>query len=678
MRLIVFRSLVVLSVGALVLLAVLYVASTVDARPPEVLGFELTQSLPDDRETALITTSLEVTFNEPVQVDAGTAPLVLAPAVEGSVSWSGSTMIFTPRDRLALETTYVATVGSGIRDLSGNRIRTPPPTFTFTTSGRPAVAETLPEDGARDVAVEDPLQITFSTFMDTESVERELSIEPEIPHELRWSGEVLEIVPADALAPGRAYVIRIGGAAADVAGVALGEPVTISFRTVAAGLEPVGVFPAEGVDGIAPSTSIAVVFDRPIDPDSASADLVTIGPDIAGSLEVVSPEGSPVEDADATSGTILRFTPSGPLPLNTTFEVSIAPGLRAVDGGRMAEPLTWSFTTGAPAAALSNQVTFISDRAGIANVWAMNPDGSGQHQVSTELRPVLDYAVSPDGSRMVVADGRRLIAMRADGSGREVLTDEGHLEFDPAYAPDGQRLAFGRADAATGEGLGLWISSADGDDPRQVELPAEIGADPTPSPSDGDGSGLLRAPQFSPDGQALAFVDLAGSVAILELPSERLTSVESVAVAPPAWLPDSSAILVTHRPRAVGVRLLSPDGLVHPMEGQAEDLSVGLMSRSGTALGETAIGAGTTLAGIDRNGRVAYLAGGRLYLSDGPDDAGELVPATADEEVLGAAFATGEDAMVLVVAPGRLELLDLETGERTVLAPEGSRPRWLP
>jgi Big-like domain-containing protein/WD40 repeat protein len=495
-------------------------------------------------------------------------------------------------------------------------------------------------------------------------------------------------VLANALEPGRAYVIRIGGGAADVAGVPLGEPVTIAFRTVAAGLAPVAVLPADGVDGIAPSAPIAVVFDRPIDPDSVSADLVTISPDVAGSLDVVTPAGISVADGDPGSGTILRFTPSGPLPLNTTFEVSIDPGLRAIDGGLMAEPLSWTFTTGAPAATLSNQVTFISDRGGVANVWAMNPDGSGQHEVSTELAPVLDYAISPDASRLVVADGRRLIAMRADGSGRQVLTDDDHLEFDPTYAPDGQRLAFGRADADTGQGLGLWLVSVAGGEPTQVEPPPELGADPTPSPSGAEGDGLLRAPRFSPDGQALAFVDLAGSVAILELPSERLTSMEAVAAAPPAWLPDSSGILITHGSE-VSARLVSPDGRVHPMDAQAnDDLAVGLMSRSGTALVETAVGAGSALVDVDRDGRLAFLvAGGRLHLSGGPDDRGEAVPATDDETVLSGAFATGEDAMVIVVVPprgeieageGRLEHLDLATGERTVLAPDGARPRWLP
>ncbi|MEP7082625.1 MAG: Ig-like domain-containing protein, partial [Chloroflexota bacterium] len=327
MRLVIVRSLAVLTAGAAVLIAVLYVASTVDARSPVVLRFELTQSLPDDPGTALITTSLEVEFNEPVQVDAGTAPLRLEPDVEGTVSWSGGTMTFTPRDRLQLETTYVATVGTGIRDLAGNRIGTPAPAFTFTTAGRPSVAGTLPEDGATDVPVDERLQITFSTLMDTGSVERELTIAPAVPHELRWSGELLEIVPTASLDPGREYVIHISDEATDVAGVALGDPVSITFRTVAAGVAPVAFLPADGVDGIAPTAPIAVVFDRPIDPDSVTADLLTITPEVAGSLDVVSAAGVPVPDGDPSSGTILRFLPSGPLPLNTTFDVSIAPGL---------------------------------------------------------------------------------------------------------------------------------------------------------------------------------------------------------------------------------------------------------------------------------------------------------------------------------------------------------------
>ena len=690
MRLVIFRSLVVLTVGAAVLVGVLYVASTVDARSPEVLSFELTQSLPDDSDTALITTSLEVAFNEPVQVDAGTAPVTFEPDVEGTVSWSGSTMIFTPRDPLELETAYVVTVGSGIRDEAGNRIGTPPPSFTFETAGRPAVLASQPEDGAEDVSVEEPLLVTFSTLMDTGSVEAALTVEPSFAYELRWSGPVLELVPSEALEPGAEYVVRIGGEAADIAGVVLDEPVAVRFRTVLAGLDPVALVPADAIDGVTPTAPIAVLFDRPIDPDSVSADLLTLEPDVAGTLDVVTATGEVVDDADdpeAGAGTILRFAPSGPLPLNTTFEVSIAPEVRAVDGSQLAETVTWTFTTGAPAGTLSNQITFISDQGGVPNVWAMNPDGSGEHQVSSELAPVLDYAVAPDGSRLVVADGRRLVGMRADGSDRRVLTDDRHLEFDPAFAPNGQRLAFGRADAETGEGLGLWLVAADGGDATAVELPPELGASPTPSPSDDEGGrALLRAPRFSPDGQALAFVDAEGWVGVLELPSERLTRVAAHAAAAPAWLPDSSAVLVTHRSSPVDRVRIPPGGPAEPLVARADGaVVVSLLNRSGTALRDTAIGRGSAVVAIDRDGAIAYVDGdGRLHLTERATEAGEPVAGTEDDAVLAGAFAPGEATLVVIVAArsgadgGSVELLALPDGERTVLAANGTSPRWLP
>ena len=93
--------------------------------------------------------------------------------------------------------------------------------------------------------------------MDTASVEEQLLLSPSFEHELRWSGELLEIVPAQPLDPARDYEVSIGADAADVAGVTLDEPVRLAFRTVAPGLAAETIVPADGVDGIAPTSPIA-------------------------------------------------------------------------------------------------------------------------------------------------------------------------------------------------------------------------------------------------------------------------------------------------------------------------------------------------------------------------------------------------------------------------------------
>ena len=682
MRAVLLRSLLVIGVGGLVLAGLLYVASTVDARPPVVLSIAVTQPVAGDPNLALITTSIEVAFSEPVEADGAAGAVRLAPSVPGTASWSGSTLIFTPADALELSTAYEVTVAPGVRDLAGNEMREAPSPFTFETAGRPRIVATDPADGATDVPVEQTIGITFSSLMDTAVVEEELRVRPMIEYDLRWSGEQLEIVPAEPLRPDTAYEVTVSGDATDAAGVAIEEPFAITFSTVEPGLRADRLVPADGVDGIAPATVIAVVFDRPLDPDSVDGGALQITPDVAGTLDVVAPADE--EPGEGTTGRVLRFTPSGPLPPNTTFAVEVAPEIvSATDGGGLAQPLSWSFTTGAPAATLSNQVTFLSERSGVANVWSMNPDGTGQHQVSAELAPILDYAVAPDGSSLVVADGRRLVFLRADGADRRVITGDEHWEFDPAYAPSGRAVAFGRADAASGAGMGLWQWEVGGGEAEPVEMPDELPPFTGPSASDQDVAGrVLRAPRYSPDGLALAFVDGSGAVGLLELPAQRLTLVPFAAAGPPVWMPDSGALLLGGSPLETRGE---PPLMVAPVQPLAPDAGDGVrrLARSGASTRETALGVGWRVLAVAGEGTVAYATDrGGLGTTDDEDEAGGPL-LVDDARVIGAAFAPGEAAMVIVVAgeratAGSIERLDLGTGERTVLATEGWLPRWLP
>ena len=665
-----------IAIGGIVLAGVLFVASTVDARAPAVLGVTLTQPLADDDRVALITTSIEIGFSEPVEVESAADAIRLEPPVEGAVSWSGSTMIFTPADPLELETSYTLTVGEGIRDLAGNVMSELPPPFEFATAGRPVLAASSPADGDEDVPLAGPIALTFTTLMDTASVEAELRLQPSFGHELRWSGELLEIVPTQPLEPGRDYMVTIEAEAADVAGVTLDEAISIRFTTVAPGLTVRTVVPADGVDGIAPTSPIAVIFDQPIDPESVSGDVLSINPDVAGTLEVIALPDEPAEEGGA--GRVLQFIPSGPLPANTTFEVELAAGLTSTTGGGLGGPRAWTFTTGASSAVLSNQITFISGRAGVANVWTMNPDGTGQHQVSAELTPVLDYAVAPDGSSLVVGDGRRLIYLRADGGDRRDLTDEGLLEFDASYAPNGQRIAFARAEAETGDGLGLWEWEIGSGDATAIELPRELGG-PEPSGATGN-SAALRAPRYAPDGQALAYIDLAGWVGILELPAERLTRAEFDAAALPIWLPDSSTVVLSGSRTTSHPEAEPFSALVAPLEPEGLG-AVYSLARSGTEVGPSPFGHGTTALAVGADGLVAFVdTDGSLWVRSLQGLAGERLLDRAG--IAAAGFAPGESALVIVVdsenGVGRLEVLDIDTGNRSPLAPDGSRPRWLP
>lgn len=681
MRAVLLRSILVIGAGGLALAGLLYVASTVDARPPVVVSIAVTQPVAGDPSLALITTSIEIAFSEPVDADAAARAVRLEPAVDGTASWSGSRLIFTPADALELSTAYEVIVATGIPDLAGNEMTEAAPPFAFETAGRPTIVATDPADGAVDVPVEQTIAITFSSLMDTAVVESALRLQPGVAIELRWSGERLEIVPGEPLRPDTTYEVSVSGDATDAAGVAIEESVSITFTTVAPGLRVDRLVPADGTDGIAPATAIAIVFDRPIDPDTVDDDLLQITPDVAGSLEVATLPG---EDAADATARVLRFRPSGPLPPNTTFTVEVAPGIvSATRGGALAETLSWSFTTGAPAATLSNQITFLSDRSGVANVWAMNPDGTGKHQVSAELAAVLDYAVAPDGSSIVVADGRRLVYLRADGTDRRVITGDEHWEFDPTYAPSGRVVAFGRADAASGAGLGLWQWEVGAGEAERLELPDELPPFGGPSASDDDGSRrALRAPRYSPDGLALAFVDGSGSVGMLELPSQRLTLVPFAAAAPSAWLPDSSAVLLGGTP-------LDEPGEAAPLAAPVEPLAPGAgdavhrLARSGVSARETALAAGWRVLAVSTEGSIAFATDeGLLGTTDDEDEAAAPF-LVGDALVIAAAFAPGEEAMVIAVAgedatTGSIERLDLATGERTVLATAGWLPRWLP
>jgi hypothetical protein len=682
------RWLAVIAVGAAALAVILYMAGTVDRRPPQVAAYELTQHLVGDPTVALTTSSVEVTFNEPVEHGTAETAFEIDPAVTGTFSWSGTTMVFTPLERLPLETEFTIRIEAGVRDLAGNAMPAPAEAFSFTTVGRPAVVAVDPLDAADEVPLEATITVTFSTLMDTASVERSLRIEPPVRYRLQWNGEQLEIIPDRPLQAGRSYRLQIDTGATDQDGVELAEPFALGFETVPAGLIAERLIPSDGSEGIAITTSLVIAFDRSIDPDSLDEGSFRITPEVAGSLELIdpSPGSAPHDDGPR----MLRFMPSAPLPANTTFMAELGPGLRGTDGQRLAEPVVWDFTTGVPLSTLSNHIVFISERGGVANLWAMNFDGTGQRQLSVELRPVLDYAVSPDGRAFVVGDGLSLVEYRADGSARRSLTDPAHVEFDPAFAPDGTQIAFARADAESGESLGLWERPPDGGDAVPIAFPDEFRPGASP-PAEEATAPLLRAPVYSPDWSALAFVDVSGGrVGILELPRERLTTADLLALSPPSWRSDSTGVVLAgvRQPGAGGpdrVESGEPVGPIgHPQLHATEDAMGVRLPRGATSVVGLGLDGRIVRTVSGPAGRVGYVAAdeqaeagaGRLGVLE--TDGTTLDPLPDADDVVWVTFGAEPATLVVERRGAGIWLIQLDDGETTRLSRDGSRPRWLP
>jgi len=461
--------------GLALVAVVLYNATSVDRVAP---NYQIKLSAPSpDGNLALTLTSIDVVFSEEVRRNTAENAFSISPQVTGSRHWQGTTLIFTPSAKLPLATTFKVHVASGVQDLAGNS-QDKSQDMTFTTVGAPAVQSITPPARALAVPVDTAIQITFDRNMDTQPVLDGLTIEPDAPYTATWNGPTLTIVPNHPLAFATLYSIKIGDPAVDTDGTRLSAFVS-TFMTVGMGLRVSGLIPAPNVAGVSVRSPIAVVFDGPIDPSSIE-DAIHLTPPVSGKIEVMtlpddrqasvsaSPSPTPAAASPADSGkNVLVFTPDGSLASHTTYTVSMSSSVRRTDGEAASEE-SWTFTTGEPPTSAQNQIVFLSDRGGVANVWLMNPDGSNQREVTAELVAVSGFDVSGDGNAIAYGAGGVVKRMGINGDDLHVLTASGSFDYAPEFTPDGTALIVGRRDA-TGADQGYWrIPIVSGADPIQL------------------------------------------------------------------------------------------------------------------------------------------------------------------------------------------------------------------
>jgi TolB protein len=176
-----------------------------------------------------------------------------------------------------------------------------------------------------------------------------------------------------------------------------------------------------------------------------------------------------------------------------------------------------------------SQIAFMSNRAGLRNVFIMNSDGSDVRQLTSQGTN-MDPSWSPDGKQIVFVSNREgpwlVYTMNPDGG--EVTSLKAialNWQSRPVFSPDGQRIAFASArdDPFYGD---IFVMNADGSAPENLTPGAMAG----------------RYPVWSPDGSTLAFWGSADPrqgapwrVYLMDLETRAVTQLTSFSAEPHAW-----------------------------------------------------------------------------------------------------------------------------------------------
>jgi TolB protein len=109
------------------------------------------------------------------------------------------------------------------------------------------------------------------------------------------------------------------------------------------------------------------------------------------------------------------------------------------------------------------QIYFVSDRTGHKEIWAMDYDGSNQHQLTHLGSISLAPRVSPDGSRVAFSSltksGWEIMMYSLDLNRAVSFPHMGGTNLSPAWSADGLKLAFSSSRAGAPE---IYVSDPSG------------------------------------------------------------------------------------------------------------------------------------------------------------------------------------------------------------------------
>ena len=130
----------------------------------------------------------------------------------------------------------------------------------------------------------------------------------------------------------------------------------------------------------------------------------------------------------------------------------------------------------------NGRLAYESTRDGDSEIFSVNPDGSGEVQLTSNTATDNQPGWSPDGSRIAFASNRdgdfEIYRIDPDGANPTNLTEDPATDLSPAWSPDGSSLAFA---SDRESGVHIWKMAADGSGPTQVTAGTDFQRDDGPA-----------------------------------------------------------------------------------------------------------------------------------------------------------------------------------------------------
>ena len=306
---------------------------------------------PVNGETGVsITKKVSTIFSEPMTASTvNTSTFTISGPggpISGSVILLNNVATFSPSSNLAMNTTYTATVTTGVADLSSNTMAADK-VWTFTTgvgadTTPPTVVSTDPFPGAIGVPINKTVSATFSEAMDVSTINANtFQLRSNggtlISAAIAYSNKIATLNPTGLLAPNSVYTASISTGVKDSAGNAMTNPKTWSFTTSSSvDTTPPTVLstnPADLATNVPLNASVNATFSE----DMLASSVNTATFSVAGV------SGTVTYDSVNHIGT---FKPSANLAPNTQFTATISTGVKDTAGNNMVLPKVWTFMTG--------------------------------------------------------------------------------------------------------------------------------------------------------------------------------------------------------------------------------------------------------------------------------------------------------------------------------------------